>query len=63
MLFESDDFGAIDGLIVAELFQKSVGRRATGAAFGSEEFDDDRLFCGGWILSGLGSACAGDGGE
>ena len=55
MLFKCDDFGAIDGLIVAELFQKSVGGRATGTAFGSEELDDDRLFRGGRSLRRSGS--------
>ena len=43
VLFESDDFGSVDGLLLGQLFEERIGRRATGAAFGSEEFDEDRL--------------------
>jgi len=41
VLFESDDFGAVDGLFLGQLFEERIGRRATGAAFGGEEFDED----------------------
>ena len=41
VLFESDDFGSVDGLLLGQLFEERIGRRATGAAFGGEEFDED----------------------
>jgi hypothetical protein len=43
VLFESDDFGAVDGLVFGQFFEKGIGGRATGTAFGGEEFDDDGL--------------------
>jgi hypothetical protein len=54
MFFESKDFDAVERLNVAEFFQKGVGSRATGAAFGSEEFDDDGLLGWGRVLRGGG---------
>jgi hypothetical protein len=47
VLFEGDDFEAAERLLVGELFKEGVGGRATGAAFGGEEFDDDGLLGGG----------------
>lgn len=39
---EDDDVGAGDGLVAIELREEGVGGRATGAAFGGEEFDENR---------------------
>jgi len=44
VLFESDDFDAVEGLIGAEFCEEGIGGRATGAAFGGEEFEDEGLF-------------------
>jgi hypothetical protein len=41
-------------LIFAEFCEQRIGRRATGAAFGGEEFDDDGLLGGGHGLRGGG---------
>jgi len=41
MLFESDDFRAIEGLFFGQFLEQGIGRRATGTAFGSKQFDDD----------------------
>lgn len=54
MLFESENFDAIEGLIFAQFFEDGIGRRATGAAFGGEEFDDDRLLEGSGVAVGRG---------
>lgn len=47
VLAEHDDVGGLDWLELAEFGQQSVGRRATGAAFGGEELDEyGRWRCG-----------------
>ena len=47
MLFERKNFDAVKRLFVGEFFEQGIGGRATGAAFGSEKFDDDGLAGGG----------------
>jgi len=54
VFFEGDDFDAVEGLFSAEFLEERIRRRATGAAFGSEEFEDDGLFGGGGGLRGEG---------
>ena len=50
MLFEDDDLGVLNGLIVVEFCQESVGGWATGAALGGEEFyEDRRAICVWWL--------------
>ena len=46
MLFESDDFDAVEGLVLAKFFEQRISGRTTGAALGSEKFDDDGLLRG-----------------
>lgn len=43
MFFEGDDLDAVEGLLVAELFEEQIGGRTAGAAFRGEEFDDHGL--------------------
>jgi hypothetical protein len=43
VFFESDDFGAINGLVFRQFFEEGIGGRATRAPFGGEEFDDNGL--------------------
>ena len=42
VLAEDDDVGVRDGLVAVELGEEGVGGRATGAALGGEELDEDR---------------------
>ena len=49
VFLECEDFSGSDGLLLLESCQKSVGGRATGAAFGGEEFDYYRCAGGGWV--------------
>ena len=66
MLFEGDDFGGGDGLLLLEAGEEGVGGWAAGAAFGGEEFDEDRgnVGCGFWLggLLGGGISAGVDGG-
>jgi hypothetical protein len=55
MLFERNDFYAVEGLILTELFEKIIGGRAGGTAFGREEFEDDGLLGGGSLRGGEGT--------
>ena len=48
VLFEHDDLGVIDGLIVVQLCEQSVGWRAARAALGGEELHQDRRPCRIW---------------
>ena len=47
VLFEDEDFGRGDGLVFEQAGEQGVGGRATGAAFGGEEFDQD--WSTGWV--------------
>ena len=47
VLFESQDFDAIEGLFLAEFIEQGIRGRATGAALRCEEFKDDGLLIGG----------------
>ena len=46
VLFESEDFDAVDGLIGPEFFEERIRRRTTGAALGGKEFEDNGLLTG-----------------
>ena len=61
VFFESDDLNAVEGLFVAELLEEGIGGRTTGAAFGSEEFDDDGPLFGIRVGGGGGSGSPADG--
>jgi hypothetical protein len=48
VLAEDDDFCGGDWLILEEMGEEGVGGRATGAAFGGEELDEDGSARWGW---------------
>ena len=52
VLFESDNLNAIEGLLFAEFLEEGFGRRTTGAALGSEEFNDNGLRFGSAVGGG-----------
>ena len=43
VLFEGKDFDPVEGLIFRSFLSRGIGGRTTGAAFGSEEFDNNGL--------------------
>lgn len=47
VFFQGENFDAIERLVLAKLFEQGIRGRATGAAFGGEEFEDDGLLFGG----------------
>ena len=54
VFFEGDHFDTVEGLGAAKTREIGIGGRATGAAFGGEELDDNRLTGGSGIGGGPG---------